>query len=366
MWRKSVVIFLVTMLSVVSIGRGQSYQVLLTLDLKLAEGSELPEYSDLMGIAGSISHRAASGSTIQRREAKSIVWADPNNRSAVLRLELTVGSDQGFKEAEYYEFQRVVADQLKKLATSDGDVKPEQRKARLQEINKQIGVLSTKGQAVQTLLDARGDSAEMIRRRLEQLRTSLQQLDMQMTAKQARRAALQDGVNRQRKQAEAQGQDDAIARELRKLVELREEAMARSKQLRDQGLVAQAEASEPEAKLAEAKIRLAEREAELAKGGKGDVLERMSDELAMVSVDLLELDIQLSRVRDQLNRYNLSVNNPKQLDELLSQEPQLGGGDAAALYALQEDLRKQSIQLQRERFALIVEDVTLQEPPKQQ
>src|SRR5262245_2636559 len=365
MWQKSAVIALAAMLCWTSVGRGQRlYALDVTLDLNLAEGSELPDGNDLTLITDSVSHRAASGAMIVNREVKSIVPTDPNNRSAVLRMVLHIGSGKP-NDNDSAEFRQALLDQLRNLATSEGNMRLEQRKARLEEIKKQVSMLSTKEQAVLTLLNARGDSSEMIRKRIEQLRASLQQLDMQMTAKQARRAALQQGVAQQRKQAEAQGQDDAVARELRKLVELRGDAMARTKQLRDQGMVAQAEAREPEAALLEAKIRLAEREAELAKAGKGDVLERMADELAMVSVDLMELDIQLSRVRDQLNRYNVSVNNPKQLDELLAQEPQLGGGDAAALIALQEDLRKQSIQLQRERFALIVEDVKLEEAPKQ-
>jgi hypothetical protein len=220
---------------------------------------------------------------------------------------------------------------------------------------------------VKTLVNATPrNNIGAVQNRLEQLRTSLQQLDMQMTAKQARRAALREGVNRARKEADLRSRDDQILKELQMLLKLRADAVAKTRQLNDQAMVSREEVSNAEAALAEAKIRVAEREAALASGGKGDLLERMSDELAMVEVDLLELDIQMGGVREQLKRYDLSAKDPKQLDELLLQEPLLGGGNRAALSALKEDLRKQAMQLQRERFALIVDDVALQEPPKQQ
>jgi hypothetical protein len=363
MCRHISVIMLAALLAVTSV---HAQQFEMAVDMKLAEGASVPTKQDLLAISAGIGHRIESGATISRIDTDDIVPADASGRTAVWRMIVTVQVlEDKVPHEDNLKFRAAVADQLKRLATSDSQLNPEQRAARLAEVNGQLATFTAKLEAVETLANARGDSGKALQARLAHLRETLQQLEIQLAAKQARQAALRGGLDRQRRQGQIQAQEDAIINELRKLVKLREESLARSKQLRDQGLTAVSEFGRAEAELAEAKIRLAEREATLAKGGKGDLLERLSDELAMVSIDLMELDIQISQVRDQLKRYDISVANPKQLEELLANDPQLAGANLASLVPLKEDLRRQSMQLVKEKFALLVDDVTLQEVAKQ-
>jgi chromosome segregation ATPase len=266
-------------------------------------------------------------------------------------------------EAEYPELRRAFADQLKAIATSDANLTPEQRAARLKDVSAQLAAIRGKMSALGALAEARGDDRDLLKKRLEQLRETSQQLELRKAEKEARKVALRHGMERLEKEAQQRAQDDPITAELRKLVALREDGYARVKQLNEVGHAGQGDVTAAQAALAEAKIRLVEREAGLAKGGKGDLLERLSDELAMVSVDLIDLDVQMQFVRHQLDRFDTNLSNINQLDELLKKNPNLGAANVANLDALQQELQQQYRQLHRERFALMVEDVTLQERP---
>jgi hypothetical protein len=180
---------------------------------------------------------------------------------------------------------------------------------------------------------------------------------MERAAKDARRVALRDGIERLRKEVDQQRTEDQIANELRKLVKLREDDLARVQGLSKANTISHEELARTEAALSEARIRLAERQASLGKAGKGELLDRLSDELAIVSIDLTELEVQMSMASNQLRRYDPANLDSKKLDELLADDPQLGGKDLTKVNALRDDLQQQVIKLRLERFALKVEDV---------
>jgi hypothetical protein len=93
----------------------------------------------------------------------------------------------------------------------------------------------------------------------------------------------------------------------------------------------------------------------------GELLDRLSDELAMVTIDLTNLDIQESRIRDQLESYDPATLDEKRLEELMKQDPYLVGSDQRQSSPLSSQLLRRGEQLRRERFCLVVTDVSPQE-----
>jgi hypothetical protein len=315
-----------------------------------------------------VGYRTASGMTIGSREVSSVVAADADRRSAVAWIGLELqGTDQrhlfgGDGKDITSEIGKAVADQLKKLATSEGDLTHEQRAERLKQVKAELFATDARLNTLRSLRDARPDAGKLLSEKLNLLNDAYQNLELQFQAKEARKVALREGLDGVKREAAKQRDDDVVTAELEKLLKMHMDELARSKQMHSQGMLSSAELTNREAALSEAKIRLAERQTELARGGKGDLLERMSNELAMVSVDLLELDVQLSRCKAQLAEYDIASRNPQQLEELLAKNPQLGGKDLAGFNALLDELTNKLAQLHRERFALSVDDVSLQTP----
>src|SRR6185369_6924140 len=106
--------------------------------------------------------------------------------------------------------------------------------------------------------------------------------------------------------------NDVITQELAKILNLRMQELdahrERITKLRDMNAISEAEVQaqikQNELAISEARIRLAERQAQLGKSGKGELVDRLTDELAMVSVDVTDLQIQYDRLRQDLKMYD--------------------------------------------------------------
>jgi hypothetical protein len=252
-----------------------------------------------------------------------------------------------------------LTDHLNKQAASDQALSPDQRTKRLSETEALVTGLRRKLEVLSSLHGAQTNSAQMLSDRLNRLRLKLQDLQLQRSAKEARGMALKHGVQERQKEARERGDRDPVAEELRRLVDIRQDELKRIQPLVEGGMVSREEVGKSRAALSEAKVRLAERESALASSGEGDLLGRLSDELAMVEVDLLEISMQISIIEAQLDRYDTYKLDAKRLEELAQSDLKPGWVDVEKLAAMHAELERQLVQLNRERFALKVEDVTV-------
>ena len=95
----------------------------------------------------------------------------------------------------------------------------------------------------------------------------------------------------------------------------------------------------------------------MGKAGKGELLDRMADEMAMVSVDQEELQIQSDAVRRQLQMLNPAVATTQSLEEALKAGLVPPAAGAAGLPPLYGELERRERELVREKVVLEVEDV---------
>jgi hypothetical protein len=146
---------------------------------------------------------------------------------------------------------------------------------------------------------------------------------------------------------------------MRKLVAMREADLAHQKASLAAG-AGNVHIADAEAALAEAKIRLAERDASLGKAGKGELLDRLTDELTMVSVDATDVEIRLNQVQSELKLYSLDKMDPANLEQLVKRDPVLGfSSNNSAAYELRDKLRAEYEDIYRQRFALKATGVTV-------
>jgi hypothetical protein len=145
---------------------------------------------------------------------------------------------------------------------------------------------------------------------------------------------------------------DTVAEELREVLKLREQAAKQMNAMNTQGLATPTDLAEAQAKAAEARVRLAEREA--TAGRRGEVLERLADEIAMAEVDMADVEIQLMQVAERLEQVNPARATTRALERLLEE----GAVPTGEMPPLDAELIKEERELVREKVVLQVERVT--------
>src|SRR5262249_22921059 len=151
---------------------------------------------------------------------------------------------------------KYVASRLKAAATTDpAGMAAEQRNARIKDVGEQLASLQRKITALNGVWAQAPDPSGVLLDKMNVYRQTLQKLEMERAAKEARRVALREGIERTRKEVDEQRSDDPIASELRKLVKLREDDVARAQALSKAATISRDELARSEAALSEAKIR---------------------------------------------------------------------------------------------------------------
>jgi chromosome segregation ATPase len=256
------------------------------------------------------------------------------------------------------------SEQIKAMTAKTATMTAQQRSDRLKELAALESDLKSKIAALDALTGGKSDLRSMMNDRLEVLRAESQRLEMEQAAKEARRRALMMEVDRQRKEAQRARQEDPISQELEKLLDMRqrevESVSTRVKSAGNAYAKSEGEAMIQQAQIAlsEAKIRLAERQAQLGKAGKGELLDRLSDELSMVSVDFTETELRLAMVRDKLNEVDPLLINADGLKRAMEHEPLLRENQpGTSAQMLRGQYARQLDDIPLERFTLKVLDV---------
>jgi hypothetical protein len=148
-------------------------------------------------------------------------------------------------------------------------------------------------------LSGRSD-ASGIGQAVTKMEEELTRLELDELAKSARREALEKEIAHQAEKVEKKIASDAIAVELEKVVEAREEQRKRLQLLGESGTVPQAEVSQALAGAAEARAKLLERKRDAAAEAGGDALAALNRELITLSIDLHECHARLDYIRRRL------------------------------------------------------------------
>lgn len=255
---------------------------------------------------------------------------------------------------------QLIVDRFNDLTKSRPLLAPQALEARLKELDAQRWKLDDQREVAGALLEAQGNARSLLKDKLAQLRSAQQTLKMELSAKEARRKALSEAIQVQKLRVDNEVAGDLLTKELMGLVKAREAAVAIERRRAENGpdrAGGEASIISAEAALAEARIRLAERQALLGKSGKGDLIDRLSDELAMISVDATDLQIRAEQVESELRSYDIRAINSDALSQF-SQQYQLllrQNGDTLPIF---NEINKKQAQLALERFKLKVMSVS--------
>jgi hypothetical protein len=130
----------------------------------------------------------------------------------------------------------------------------------------------------------------------------LQGLEFDMVSMDARRAAIAREIDRIRHEAEAKLADDAVVRELERLIQVNTESLASLQKQVDSGRASMTELAQANESLTRARIELAKRREELARQTGGGQLEAFTAEMVRMTVDNAEKQAQMAILHKQLDQ----------------------------------------------------------------
>ena len=145
-------------------------------------------------------------------------------------------------------------------------------------------------------------SPATIHQLLSSLQTQRESLSLDLVAKQARAEALTEQIAKFSDQLAKKVEDDPVATELQKVVELQQKAADHLHEMFTRGLASPTEVDKANTELAEARAKLVERKSLAASTAGGDTLAAWNRELMNLSVDQAELNARLKAINERLNR----------------------------------------------------------------
>ncbi|MEO6437387.1 MAG: hypothetical protein ABIP55_16710 [Tepidisphaeraceae bacterium] len=170
--------------------------------------------------------------------------------------------------------------------------------------------------------------------RLEEER---QKLELDVMGKTARREALEEEIARQSERAAKKVDDDPIAAELQKVVEVREKRVNRIEQKYGKDSpAADNELSEAIAQAAETRAKLLERRHDAITEAGGATLETFNRELLTLSVDLRELTAREKFVKRRLDALRQALDLLDPLNQAEADLTDARANTASAKYALRQ------------------------------
>ena len=186
-------------------------------------------------------------------------------------------------------------------------------------INGWLGSLDGYAGPTKKITDALYDQKNQAEQQLHQLdaehqlpllQQRLRELQIELFAKKARMAAMQKKIAEIRDQAGAKAAEDPILKELKEIVKIREEEVKLARQNwsvetaegKNAAPEADAKLRDAQAKAMEARVQVALRQEAVAAAVGGDVLTRLTSDLAMLSVDMAELKAREDMTADETNR----------------------------------------------------------------
>jgi|GEM_PF-6984536 len=253
-----------------------------------------------------------------------------------------------------------------KLRPEEAAWTPDQRAERIAAISNELSLYGAQETLGQAERKAGSDSVTLIAGRITALRNQIQTVGFDLKAKEIRRTALEMAMaQRQKRDTDAGAiaeKDDAIVSQLRQLVDLHKQQLQTMESQFKSGTAGRGDLEASQSALVEAEIRLAERINELHGSGNSELISRLTDELALASVDLTELNLRLHDLTDQLDLYEKAGTDSTAMTELMHAVPELAemmpGTMPATLAMRGVDPYYASAAKNLERLLLSVSDLT--------
>lgn len=137
---------------------------------------------------------------------------------------------------------------------------------------------------------------------LRQLDRTVREIEIEQFAKQARMNAMAKKIDRIRQQADAKSAADPILKELKEIAAIRKEAQELAKREwsrattdgRNRAPEAEAKLRGAQVKALEARVQIAQRQEAIAVAAGGDLLTKLTNEAAMLSIDLAEMQARMA------------------------------------------------------------------------
>ncbi len=225
------------------------------------------------------------------------------------------------------------------------------RRAEIDRLQTESDQLKASRTLLTTMISSRAKQDERsLADRLRDWRTTAATVDEQMQAKQFRHDAL---VVRRNQLIFAQAkarEDDPVIVELKKIVELRQQKLARAEEQVKANVMSASELLDTRLAVSEAQLRLAERQASVTPSGTVAALDQLSQEIINVSVDLDEMKLKRWQLEEKLKPYIPS----KATTQSLARAVQVGelSADEAKANQLYWDLTRQSTALRTKLLSL--------------
>lgn len=233
----------------------------------------------------------------------------------------------------------------------------EQAEQRLRDIEQRLADLSDKMQLLLSFSHSTaGLGQEILKDRMKAAELERQRLEMDLIAQRVRSEAITEVIERIQKDVEERLANDEVLRQLREVIQLRQEEAARVRQLIEAVSAPQAEYAAAQEKVMQARIRVTEREEALRQGTKASLLERLNDELATIMIDRAEMEVRLAMLREHQPPLDVKELDEKTLERLTEQYRPLFR-DPGRLPPLYYQLQRQAAALNAEKLALLVKDV---------
>lgn len=254
-----------------------------------------------------------------------------------------------------------------RLAPEQAAWSADQRAARIALIgNELLPILSAQSVLFRAEVKSGINPDALIADRITALRNEIQAVVFGIKAKGIRRTALEMVLAQQQKHDADLGaqseKQDAMVLQLQNLIELRKQQLQRLQEQAKAGLVTPAELDAAQAASAEAQLRLAERTNELHAGGGRELNDRLTQELAMVSVDLTELEMRLKDLSAQMELYRRGQGDPEAMKQLMQVDPDLARflpkSDPTTRLAGATERQQSSDSLATERLLLSVSELS--------
>jgi hypothetical protein len=229
----------------------------------------------------------------------SIQDADLND-ARIYRLFVNVRSDElQPSDAEMHQLWEVARKQLEaELNRITGDVAKSQRDRLEVELQRLDATRHSEGdvtELIEQLAARQAASAGAegnFSQGLAEVYSKQRELKLREAGLQARREAIERRIDQVRAEADASTQEDAIVKELAKVLEIREKTRQRLGQINDKTpqVVAQGELLEADAQLAQARIELLKAKRDVEDRAGGGHLRALNDELSKLLVESAEIE----------------------------------------------------------------------------
>ena len=264
--------------------------------------------------------------------------------------------DGGVLKARAAEFLTALCERLEAALQAAGRQNLEQLHQKLAQIEEELERVNQQYEEIRVLRQEfveQTGRGELVRKQIQEmvrgLDERLHEAKLRYAGLEARETALSAQIAKIGERAVQQSDQDPIIAQLTRLVEIRENALERMKELNQAGAVSQEEAAEVEAQLLHARMDLMKYQQQMVEKAGAGLLENLNRELIQNGIELASSEVEYGLIEQRLNeikekrlleladRYHREIELPLRFSEAVADEL------AKEQFELREELRNLEI-----------------------